>query len=143
MLIKKANLVPLTKNPVCGDLVTVSPWYAYFLSMKDLTHANVNHVGILSVLKHIEYVDSSYKLTESGKEIFDFYEAVESIDLPVYITHEHDSKYSLIGIETGIMFSRPEKKLNLDNLFSIKGDKLGMLLKSHLKFQKDLMPNCC
>jgi hypothetical protein len=86
MLIKKANLVPLTKNPVCGDLVTISPWYAYYLSMKDLANANPNHLTSLTFLKYLEILeDGSCQLTATGKEKVDFYNTAELLDVPIYI----------------------------------------------------------
>ena len=120
MLIKKANLIPVTKNPVCGELVTISPWYAYYLSMKDLAKANPNHLTNLAFLKHLEILgDGSYQLTDAGKEKVDFYNTAELLDVPIYIVHEHDGYTIVVNIETGTMGYRPEKKLNMDNMFKI------------------------
>lgn len=120
MLIKKANLVPLTKNPVCGDLVTISPWYAYYLSMKDLTNANPNHLTNLTFLRHLELLeDGNYQLTESGKDSVNFYDTAEFLDVPVFITHEHDGLTFLVNIESGIMCGRPEKNVVRDDMFKI------------------------
>lgn len=123
MLIKKANLVPLTKNPVCGELIAASVEYAYYLAMLDLTTANPAYLENLLLLKHI----ADNKPTDSGKQILDKYTSMEYLDLYVHLVHEHDSYYSLINIESGILFRRPEKKLRLDYLFSIKNSKLGVL----------------